>query len=162
MLSLHPFLVLTSPPPEALSRGPTGLSIRNVTVALKERFSVFTACTNQHCCRPCICLWRGCRLRCTSVNTKKKATSIPGSIGTGAQAVAVRPFSVSIPGRCAQCWIVYAKRGREMKFHLFLGLPPPFAIEQVCTVRRVIADYWQVVFPPPLLLKLCCSFQVCP
>lgn len=70
MPSLHPLLVLTSPP-EALSQGPTGLSIRNVAVALKERFLIFTACTNQRCCRPCICLWRGCSFRCTSEYEKK-------------------------------------------------------------------------------------------
>lgn len=35
MPSLHLFLVFTSPP-EALSRGPTGLSIGNVAVAVKS------------------------------------------------------------------------------------------------------------------------------
>lgn len=160
MPSLHPLLVLTSPP-EALSQGPTGLSIRNVAVALKERFLIFTACTNQRCCRPCICLWRGCSFRCTSEYEKKKLRPSHDRLGWVHRPWPSGRFHYLYQGGARSVGSCMQKGGREMKFRILLGLPP-FAVEQVCTARRAVADYWQVVFPPPPLLKFCCSFQVCP
>lgn len=115
--------LLASPPPEALSRGPTGLSIRNVLVALKSGSQFLQLVpTNIAADLASVCARSSFSLH--QCEYEKKATSIPGSIGTGAQAVAVRPLSVSIPGRCAQCWIVYAKRGKGNEISHPFRSPP--------------------------------------